>query len=154
MDELLRYEESAELWREKVEELIESDPDAARSMLGLSSDAYLELSEPLLRRGAWVGMLTRAIEVRCTQMCDHAERYAYMRFGLLCCEDCIESRFAEVKPRKGDDCDICGAHADPFVPIEHKIAEASIFVLAKACVACGELNASLQLPPGPSLNLN
>src|SRR5271165_1151160 len=101
--ELLTYDEAAELFREKVDELIDQDPDAARSFLGLGSDAPLVLSDSLLRRGAWVGMLARAVEVRCVHECDHSERYAWLRFGLFVCRECV-GRFADLQPRPGSDC--------------------------------------------------
>ncbi len=150
---LLTYDEAADIFRAWVDELIDQDPDAARSFLGLGSDAPLALSDSLLRRGAWVGMLTRAIEVRCAHQCDHSQRYAHLRFGLLTCADCMEARFADVKPREDNDCDICGGDAAVFVPIEHELKRAGVFVLARACVACGELEDSLALPPVP-LSLN
>lgn len=155
-EQLLTLEEAAAMWREKVDELIERDPEAARSLLRLPSSAPLELPEALLWRGSWVGMLTRAIEVRCVHQCDHDQRYAYLRFGLLCCKDCIGERYADARPRADadGDCDICGAHADRFVYVRHEFVEASVMVIAKSCVGCGELAASLALPPGPSPSLN
>ena len=151
-DELLTYDEAADAWRGIVEDLIDRDPDAARSLLMLPSDAPLAISDELLRRGAWVGMLTRAIEVRCVHECDHSERYAWLRFGLLVCRECV-GRFADLKPRGRDDCDICGGHAETFKPIEHRIGADGPFVLARSCVSCGVLEDSLTLPPVPvSLN--
>lgn len=152
-DGLLTYDEAATLWQESVEVMFEQDPDAARSLLGLSSDAPLELSEDLLRRGAWTGMLTRAVEVRCKHECDHDQRYGWLRFGLLVCRDCATERFAGLAPRGDDDCDVCGADARVFVAVEHRIGDGPL-VLARACVGCGELAHSLALPPGPSPSLN
>ena len=149
MSELLTFDESRELFREGMEEMFERDPDGARSLLGLSSHGELEIPEWAERRGAWVGMLTRAVEVRCEHECDHEQRYAYLRFGLLVCANCMKERFADTKPREEWDCDICGAHADPFTVIEHKLAADGPFVLANGCVGCGELNVSLKLPPVP-----
>ena len=152
-DDLLTYDEAADAFAGMVDELIDQDPDAARRFLGLGSAAPLVLSDSLLKRGAFVGMLTRAIEVRCEHECDHSERYAWLRFGLLTCRDCTASRFAELKPRNDDTCDICGADARVWVPIEHRIGADGPLVLARACVACGELEDSLKLPPVPiSLN--
>ena len=124
-DGLLTYDEAATLWQESVEVMFEQDPDAARSLLGLSSDAPLELSEDLLRRGAWTGMLTRAVEVRCKHECDHDQRYGWLRFGLLVCRDCATERFAGLAPRGDDDCDVCGADARVFVAVEHRSATAA-----------------------------
>jgi hypothetical protein len=151
-DSLLTYDESADIFELIVGEMADRDPDAARRFLGLGSDAEIVLTDSLLRRGAWIGQLTRAVEVRCVHECDHDRRYAHMRFGLLACGDCME-RFSHLEPREDGDCDICGADAAVFVPVEHKIGADGPFVLARACVACGELDESLTLPPVPmSLN--
>ena len=156
MTDLLTYDEAADTFRLFVDGLIDQDPDGARTFLGLGSDAPLVLSDSLLRRGAWVGMLTHAITVRCTHECEHDRRFAYLRFGVLACADCMEEW--ERRPREGDglDCDICGADIgprSPFAEVEHLLKQLGVRVLARACVACGGLEESLTLPLAPmSLN--
>jgi len=154
-DSLLSYEEAADLARELFDELIDRDPDGARGLLGLPADAPIVIDEHLLRRLAWVGMLKRAIEVRCERDCGHSEQYAWLRFGILTCRKCAQEKFVDMPPRDGDgiDCDVCGASADPFAVIEHRIGRDGPWVLACACDACRHLWESLRLPPVPmSLN--
>ena len=104
---------------------------------------------------AWVGMLKRAIEVRCERECDHTRRIAWLRCGLLACHVCMGERFADASPRDGanPDCDVCGAAANHFALIEHKIGPDGPYIIADACDACVRLWESLRLPPVPmSLN--
>ena len=144
-DELLSYEEALETARELFDDLIERDPDGARSMLRLPAYAPIVVADDLLRRAAWIGMLNRAVTVRCTRDCGHRQRYAMLAFGVLACRECIGSEYPDIEARRGDDCDVCGAHAHPFAKVEHQIGD--LFVLARTCDACGRLWESLKLPP-------
>jgi hypothetical protein len=154
-DELLSYEEAEDLAREMLDELIDEDPDAARSLLLIGSSAPLVIPDGLLRRFARVGMLTRAVEVRCDRECDHFDRprYAWLRFGILTCAECLrEGVWADVKPREDAnlDCDVCGADADPFYDVRHRlVGDQVMMVLARTCPGCGELHNSLVIPKGP-----
>ena len=112
-DELLSYDEAKALAREMLDDAIDSDPDGMRAQLRIASGAPVVVPDYLLRRAARVGMLTRAVEVRCVRECDHFDRprFAWLRFGVLTCRECVkEGVWADVGPRDGADvdCDICG----------------------------------------------
>ena len=88
--ELLSYEEAEDLAREMLDELIDEDPDAASSLLLIGSSAPLVIPDGLLRRFARVGMLTRAVEVRCDRECDHLTVRGTRGCGcILTCAECL-----------------------------------------------------------------
>ncbi len=160
-DGLLSYDEAQELAREMMDDAIDSDPDGMRAQLRIASGAPVVVPAGLLRRAARVGMLTRAVEVRCERECDHFDRprYAWLRFGIVTCRECIEEKvWEDLGPREGADvdCDVCGAPADPSYGLSHQLTgESVVMVLGRVCAGCAELHDSLVLAPaeaGVSLN--
>jgi hypothetical protein len=151
----LSYEQALVGFGEWVAELMDTDEDAARSLLGLSSTAPLVLSEALQKRGAFTLMIAAAVD-GCEHDCGHddRDRYAHLRFSLVSCRECMEG--FDLRPREGAgvDCDICGGLIEGgFALIEHHVKDQRLLVLARACVGCGRLKESLMLPPVP-INLN